>query len=198
MFEFDSQISFSGCATSTSQTSTFIAQARRDAFPSPSRFRVDAAFEPLFAMYDILRESMVGEYLNRFSGGRILPYPDERPDYVVPEQYLTTYTPPSSSAPVTRAASSATLGGKDDAYPSCEGGGCEKCDALTSDSKLEARSAEPSVSEKIALDTKGYQLVDWYDEHDPENPRNWSFRKRSLVMFEISFLTFVSFPRVPP
>ncbi|KAJ7802222.1 major facilitator superfamily domain-containing protein [Mycena olivaceomarginata] len=33
-------------------------------------------------------------------------------------------------------------------------------------------------------------LVDWEGESDPENPRNWSFRKRAFVAFEISFLTF--------
>ncbi|KAJ7232962.1 major facilitator superfamily domain-containing protein [Mycena haematopus] len=33
-------------------------------------------------------------------------------------------------------------------------------------------------------------LVDWDGESDPENPRNWSFRKRAFVAFEISFLTF--------
>lgn len=41
-------------------------------------------------MWDILREATIGELLNNLSGGRILPYPDQRPDYVIPEKYLAT------------------------------------------------------------------------------------------------------------
>lgn len=41
-------------------------------------------------MWDILRESTVGELVNYASGGRILPYPDQRPDFVVPEKFLAS------------------------------------------------------------------------------------------------------------
>ena len=51
-------------------------------------------------MFDILRESTVGELLNKFSGGRIPPYADQRPDFVIPERYLATSS--STSAPITR------------------------------------------------------------------------------------------------
>lgn len=43
-------------------------------------------------MWDIIRESTVGEILNRVSGGRILPYPDQRSDFVIPEKYLLSPT----------------------------------------------------------------------------------------------------------
>jgi DHA1 family multidrug resistance protein-like MFS transporter len=40
------------------------------------------------------------------------------------------------------------------------------------------------------IEKNGYILVDWYGPDDPENPRNWSFRKRCFVLFEIALLTF--------
>lgn len=41
-------------------------------------------------MKDIIRDSTVGQLLNGLSGGRILPYADQRKDFVVPERYRTT------------------------------------------------------------------------------------------------------------
>lgn len=51
-------------------------------------------------MWDILRESMLGEAANRLSGGRLLPFPEQRPDFVIPERYLAS---PSLSPATTRA-----------------------------------------------------------------------------------------------
>ncbi|GAA5964004.1 hypothetical protein JCM21900_005864 [Sporobolomyces salmonicolor] len=39
-------------------------------------------------MLDIFRDAPLGQVLNWASGGKILPYREERPDYQVPEQYL--------------------------------------------------------------------------------------------------------------
>lgn len=165
-------------------------------------------------MFDIWRESTVGELLNRVSGGRILPYPDQRPDFVIPERYLATSSPAStsSSSPVTRTPSSATLCAKEDisssdavsaptttsekksdiiTHPTSTGIDVEKFDTVRSEATLEA-GPELRVNgggEKVEPDTKGYQLVDWYGDDDPENPRNWSFKKRAFVLFEICLLT---------
>lgn len=38
-------------------------------------------------MKDLFRETAVGQILNVVSGGRILPYPDQRTDFVVPRRY---------------------------------------------------------------------------------------------------------------
>src|SRR5262245_44956045 len=38
-------------------------------------------------MIDIIRDSTVGQIVNKLSSGRFLPYADQRPDYVVPERY---------------------------------------------------------------------------------------------------------------
>ena len=47
------------------------------------------AFLPTGAMgLDIVRDSTLGQIVNRLSGGSLLPYPDQRADYVVPRRYL--------------------------------------------------------------------------------------------------------------
>ena len=39
-------------------------------------------------MKDLVRDSFIGQLVNRISGGRLLPYADQRSDYVIPERYL--------------------------------------------------------------------------------------------------------------
>lgn len=41
-------------------------------------------------MLDIVRDSTVGQILNFVSRGRVLPYADQRPDYVIPARYLAS------------------------------------------------------------------------------------------------------------
>jgi DHA1 family multidrug resistance protein-like MFS transporter len=148
-------------------------------------------------MFDILRESSVGEVLNLVSGGRILPYPDQRSDFVIPERYLATSSRASTSTPITRVPSAETLADKasiiSGATATVTTGtniAVEKVDTVGSDATLEA-GPEPVETIDKSINTKGFQLVDWYGDEDPENPRNWSFTKRSFVMFEISLLTCV-------
>jgi len=38
-------------------------------------------------MIDLIRDSTVGQLINKLSHGRLLPYADQRADYVVPERY---------------------------------------------------------------------------------------------------------------
>ena len=148
-------------------------------------------------MFDILRESTVGELLNRVSGGRILPYPDQRSDFVIPERYLATSSPASTSTPITRVPSAATLTDKASVVSGATATlarttvAVEKVDTVRSDATLEAGPEPAEVVVDKSINTKGFQLVDWYEDDDSENPRNWSFAKRSFVMFEISLLTCV-------
>lgn len=54
-------------------------------------------------MWDIIRESTAGEIVNFLSGGRLLPYPDQRPDFVVPERYLASSSMARDDTAQTRA-----------------------------------------------------------------------------------------------
>jgi hypothetical protein len=39
-------------------------------------------------MRDIIRDSTVGQLINGLSGGRYLPYADQRPNYTIPAHFL--------------------------------------------------------------------------------------------------------------
>lgn len=154
-------------------------------------------------MLDIIRESTIGGLLNTLTDGRILPYPDQRPGFVLPKRCLSHYTPPppassassssssSASSPLSPSPTLHVPTAEDDlATASPEDFDEKESKQLQPDVALEAGSGTV-VYEKALPDTKGYTLVDWYGPDDPENPHNWSFAKRSLVMFEIMLLTYV-------
>ncbi|KAJ6499548.1 major facilitator superfamily domain-containing protein [Mycena vitilis] len=41
---------------------------------------------------DLLRDSTIGQIVNYLSSGRLLPYPEQRPDYVVPKHFLKNWS----------------------------------------------------------------------------------------------------------
>ncbi|KAF7364912.1 MFS general substrate transporter [Mycena venus] len=134
---------------------------------------------------DLIRDSTIGQIVNYLSGGRLLPYPEQRPGYVVPKRFLL----PSSERKIS----------DDDAATLC-GEACDKTKVLSSPPDTEMKR-ESTIS-TLAADLESRKqvddettvpdpyLVDWDGDTDPENPRNWSFRKRAFVAFEISLLTF--------
>lgn len=199
-------------------------------------------------MFDIIRESTVGELFNRFSGGRILPYPDQRPGFEIPKRYRATSSPASSSSSVnekpkksedaptrvpsssafpkdvknaerdsqewvseapTRVASSDALAhhlsGDKGPTPFDErpvynhhphdshGPHLKQTDTMETavgpPADVEASAGELEKALEAEIQHGDYILVDWYNDDDPENPRNWSFRKRAFVLFEICLLT---------
>lgn len=48
---------------------------------------------------------------------------------------------------------------------------------------------EASDSPVVSVD-KAIENVDWYGPDDPDNPQNWSFRKKVFVFVQIVLLTF--------
>jgi len=169
-------------------------------------------------MWDIIRESTVGEIINLISRGRLLPYPDQRPGFVIPERYLlsrdeTSPTPGASFSthPVdgagaidesakspqwlsdapTRIPSSDTIRSEADRL--------SKSSAARATKDLEGGDVHPDAEaspkeleqalETAQVEVGDYILVDWYRDDDPENPRNWSSGKRFFVLLEICLLT---------
>jgi len=94
--------------------------------------------------------------LNHFSAGRILPYPEQKVDYVVPERYILT------SAEKKPNDATASLG-------------VTPTDTLSSDTEITTteldQSGRPRVEEVIV--PKDVVLVTWEGQDDPENPLNW-------------------------
>jgi DHA1 family multidrug resistance protein-like MFS transporter len=94
--------------------------------------------------------------LNHFSAGRILPYPEQKADYVVPERYILT---PSEK-------------GRSDATPSL---GVTHTDTLSSDIEITTTELDQSgrPREEEVKVPKDVVLVTWEGDDDPENPLNW-------------------------
>ncbi|KAJ7491205.1 major facilitator superfamily domain-containing protein [Mycena latifolia] len=116
---------------------------------------------------DLIRDSIVGQLVNYLSRGRLLPYADQRPGYVIPSHFL----PPTSARPVSVSLS-----------PAVE----EKPDSAALAVVDEGRQS--SLKESTGF--PDLNLVGWNGEDDPDNPRNWSFAKRVFVTITLCFLTF--------
>jgi DHA1 family multidrug resistance protein-like MFS transporter len=155
-------------------------------------------------MKDLFRDSVVGQVINYFSGGRLLPYADQLPGYEIPERYLldrktvedvepnpgqflksppttsSTSLPPSGPHPPSNT-STRTLAQKSPiARPlTLEDGKPAYEDDVTA-AKLQAELSEKSNP----------YLVEWDGPNDPDNPKNWSPFKRGFVALSISLLTF--------
>ncbi|KAG9005774.1 hypothetical protein FRB94_001186 [Tulasnella sp. JGI-2019a] len=154
-------------------------------------------------MFDIIRESSFGERINWISGGRLLPYAEQRSDFIVPAQYLLSTTP--ASAP-------------DDSEEPTRANSIEQLDPVTrvnskdrtldekkSEREFDPLPIEPRELEAGELKKAGEErdlnpveeveisehiIVDWYGPDDPANPRNWSSGKRHFVLGIICVLTF--------
>ncbi|KAK0492784.1 major facilitator superfamily domain-containing protein [Armillaria luteobubalina] len=131
---------------------------------------------------DIFRDSTIGQAINYISNGRIFPYTDQQPDFVVPPHFIL----PSSQRPST------IVSPDSDATTLC--GDLEKSGGagvqFTRESTLTADlDMEKQKQIETALNSDPY-IVGWYGDDDQENPRNWSPAKRAFVAFSISFLTF--------
>jgi len=145
-------------------------------------------------MQATLRESIVGQFLNRVSHGKILPYPEERPGFVVPEHFLLRKgdnqqiteknrqtTPPSSQT--TRA-------------PTPEGTprrGDSDCQTLTDATAQRIRDKLQHPQNNVLEEGKDRHLVGWYSDDDPENPQNWSKPRKTLLMSQMMLLTFAMY-----
>ncbi|KAJ6485534.1 major facilitator superfamily domain-containing protein [Mycena sanguinolenta] len=152
---------------------------------------------------DLLRDATIGQVVNYLSNGRLLPYPDQRPGYVVPKRFLNASLHQNSKEVGSDAV---TLCGEDSEKKRRAGSNTPArlsgVDGVTfaattpSPAELERASTPATLTTPGDPDKQTLEdaipdpyLIDW-EENDPDNPQNWSFRKRAFVAFEISLLTF--------
>ncbi|KAG7444987.1 MFS general substrate transporter [Guyanagaster necrorhizus] len=135
---------------------------------------------------DIFRDSTIGLAVNYISNGRLFPYADQRPDFQVPPQFLlpsereTTLVAPDSDA--TTICGDTHTSKKTLSTPGTQ---------LTREDTIVIDDAEKPAEKEIGESLKSDPyIVGWYGDDDPENPRNWSPKKRAFVAFSISLLTF--------
>lgn len=123
-------------------------------------------------MFDIIRESTLGEIVNRASGGRFLPYPDQRADFVVPERYLATSTAPSGSRTTTLTRNNSYQSLKEKlktANPSTPGTAdpSENVTRVVSEASIKAPLPAPPHATDSAADVHGVRPAHPVHPHDP-------------------------------
>ncbi len=160
-------------------------------------------------MADIIRDAAVGQFIRWVTGNRYLQYPEEKPDFQLPEAYanILNGVNPSNRPPTFK--SSTTL--DDDAATDSDDAATVAAAAPSplahvpshrsginniTESALEAdtlHNLEKKQSLAIApQQTKdGAILVDWYFTDDQADPHNWSNSKRNAIALVICLYTFV-------
>ncbi|KAH9476585.1 Caffeine resistance protein 5 [Psilocybe cubensis] len=151
-------------------------------------------------MIDTFRDSTVGLFINAASGGRFLPFPEQRPGWQLPANLqLSKAISSSSDTIVSEKRDSIASPSKDhlndvtdstrtstNAFQSSESE--QKSLSFVEKGQVDVRVdmlREDTIQEPVSG-----TIVDWYDEHDQENPQNWSLRKRIFVLGLVSLLTF--------
>lgn len=165
-------------------------------------------------MSDLIREAPIGQIIRLITRNKYLQYPEEKPDFELPEAYRDAIEGKSSSASISRSPGSVSpLDVEKDAekevplqeIPTRPARGLDAA-ALT---RTKSRTATAPFTEErfeveaeLALErtktipiapqktSDGNILVDWYSTDDPANPQNWSNSKRGLVALLICLYTF--------
>ncbi|MCJ1246194.1 hypothetical protein MMC30_003399 [Trapelia coarctata] len=128
-------------------------------------------------MMDLIREAPLGQLLRYLTNNRVLLYPEERPDFVLPVTYQAILEGKESQLSSTQTTPAPTI--------------IETKHGNTGDTDPEAgagQKTEQLIVPQLAAD--GTILVDWYTVNDPENPLNWSHEKRATVAAMICLYTF--------
>lgn len=122
-------------------------------------------------------------------GRKLLPYEDERDSFHCPDKFkkqsdertlVGTPIPSKVNTPKAPLSPSNTI--SPEQTPPAE---------LPSPSFLEeARQKEEKEQHHELPRVPSADLVDWYDDADDENPRNWSFARKAIVSALICLLTF--------
>ncbi|GKT93061.1 major facilitator superfamily transporter [Colletotrichum tofieldiae] len=165
-------------------------------------------------MAQIIRDAPVGQLIRFVTHNKFLQYPEERPDFQLPQQWLDVLNSEKDvpAEEITRVASprasESTHNGEENKLFSKE---VEEA-APYAASLQRTRSRQetvPYTQDRLEVDeiheiqktksmpiipkkTKdGAILVDWYFSDDVENPQNWTNSKRGLITAIICIYTFV-------
>ncbi|KAL5084605.1 hypothetical protein Trisim1_011606 [Trichoderma cf. simile WF8] len=166
-------------------------------------------------MYETFRESALGQAIRFVSRNKWLQYPEERPDFVLPPEYLALLSNSekqheatsdrsnshlnqrsSSPDPASDSSQTADEDGEDlrreRTVGSIQRGPYMEHGRYDPEQQIELKKtkSEPIVPHKT---NDGVILVDWYTTDDQANPQNWSSFKRSYIVFVICLYTWVTY-----
>ncbi|KIV81697.1 hypothetical protein, variant [Exophiala sideris] len=143
-------------------------------------------------MLDTIRDAPLGQLIRLITRNKFLLHPEERKGFQFPK--LVTGEPINQTSGETTERA-ATI--DEDAAPvelSMERQMSQEYsrDRLEIDEELDL---EKTKSRPISLQKSkdGFVLVDWYTTDDPENPQNWSQRKKIFVLTQICLYSFAMY-----
>ena len=149
-------------------------------------------------MWDIVRESALGQFIRLFWSSGSLAYPEERVDFILPSSY--EYTREETEKPPASQTDTPDHGTPSESDQGKDGSDLEATLSVlhpfTSREQTLSRTrtyanADGGPGEIIPTRThEGLILVDWYTDEDQANPQNWSTGKKVLVTAQICAYTF--------
>ncbi|KAL6229091.1 major facilitator superfamily domain-containing protein [Aspergillus navahoensis] len=158
-------------------------------------------------MLDLLRETPIGQAIRLVSRNKFLLYPEEKPGFQLPPQYLAQLQQPEKLDEYNRAAELKEMipdrADSEDTNRSASSLHGEDVDVEAlgrvvtvpeHDLALNQTKSIPITPQKTS---DGIILVDWYTTDDPENPKNWSSLKKSFVMLVLCTYTFTVYSAGP-
>ncbi|KAK4058517.1 hypothetical protein OIO90_000679 [Microbotryomycetes sp. JL221] len=108
-------------------------------------------------MLDIVRDSTLGQLINIASNGRLLPYADQRPDYVIPAKFLApSVASPAPSFPRTDTGARTLV--ENEPAP------------MVVDDVEKAASADLNKPSQPQPEPEKYQYLVEFEENDPDRP----------------------------
>ncbi|CAK7201563.1 hypothetical protein SEUCBS139899_004269 [Sporothrix eucalyptigena] len=155
-------------------------------------------------MYDLIRDAPLGQAIRFLSENRLLKYPEEEDDFVLPQTYLEILEgrekPPHLQPEPSPQAQDDADSSSDSADPDIELGRTHtrRSSVVGPRFSMERVQEEQEIrlqpTRSVAIvPTKtadGVVLVDWYATDDPANPQNWSTANKSFIMFVLCVYTW--------
>jgi DHA1 family multidrug resistance protein-like MFS transporter len=168
-------------------------------------------------MYDLIREAPLGQAVRWITKGRLLQYPEEKPDFEIPLQYATALNAREKTMELNndRLQPDLTFSGLDENNQATDTellhGVEEDLEGLGMVRSMSTYRSAPYSNERFQAEQQldigrtksipiipqktsdGIILVDWYTTDDPANPQNWSSVKKIFIVFVISIYTWVAY-----
>ncbi|CAH0021898.1 unnamed protein product [Clonostachys rhizophaga] len=163
-------------------------------------------------MSDLIRDASIGQVIRFLSRGRYLKYPEEKEGFKLPDAWIQMVhdleSPSAKIAPdaTTASESGSTVLNGEGKQPRRSTADDEKPSPPPRDSMEDIQIEQAHNDEEnnnmaiqrtksipiVPRRTKdGAILVDWYYTDDPENPHNWTIKKRLVTTLIICLYTFV-------
>ncbi|PWY98907.1 putative FLR1-putative H+ antiporter [Testicularia cyperi] len=146
------------------------------------------------------QETALGLLINKLSKGKLLPFPEEKPDFVPPEHYMPGYKsryPECANRRPEHTTSSASSASSDSERTAAAAQTPKRTASDPKQGNSDARGEHSPNAEKSLEkppqsmdDDDDPYLVDWHGSKDPDNPLSWTMGRKAFVTFLLCLLTF--------